>query len=93
MKFNNINHLYLKKKVKQDVAMTGEITLYGELLPVGGIKEKLAAAVRSGIKTVIMPEDNAKDLAKLPEDIKQHLEIKLLSNYKDILNLISETNN
>ncbi|TDK65489.1 endopeptidase La [Sapientia aquatica] len=61
--------------VRADVAMTGEITLRGEVLPIGGLKEKLLAAHRGGIKTVIIPEENAKDLADIPDNVKNHLEI------------------
>jgi ATP-dependent Lon protease len=50
--------------------MTGEITLRGRVLPIGGLKEKLLAALRGGIKTVLIPEDNAKDLAEIPENVK-----------------------
>ena len=61
--------------VARDVAMTGEITLRGRVLPIGGLKEKLLAALRGGIKTVIIPEDNAKDLAEIPDNVKNGLEI------------------
>jgi ATP-dependent Lon protease len=61
--------------VRADVAMTGEITLRGEVLPIGGLKEKLLAAHRGGIKTVIIPEENAKDLTDIPENVKNKLEI------------------
>ena len=61
--------------VRADVAMTGEITLRGEVLPIGGLKEKLLAAHRGGIKTVLIPEENAKDLAEIPDNVKNHLEI------------------
>ena len=61
--------------VRSDVAMTGEITLRGEVLPIGGLKEKLLAAHRGNIKTVVIPEQNAKDLADVPEEIKNKLEI------------------
>ena len=61
--------------VRADVAMTGEITLRGEVLPIGGLKEKLLAAHRGGIKTVLIPEDNVKDLAEIPDNIKSRLEI------------------
>ena len=61
--------------VKASVAMTGEITLRGEVLPIGGLKEKLLAAHRGGIKTVIIPEENAKDLVDIPDNVKNHLEI------------------
>ena len=62
--------------VRADVAMTGEITLRGEVLPIGGLKEKLLAAHRGGIKTVLIPSENEKDLTEIPENIKDKLEIK-----------------
>jgi len=62
--------------VKSEVAMTGEITLRGEVLPIGGLKEKLLAALRGGIKTVLIPDDNQRDLAEIPENIKGKIEIK-----------------
>ncbi|OWT55175.1 endopeptidase La [Candidimonas nitroreducens] len=61
--------------VRADVAMTGEITLRGEVLPIGGLKEKLLAAHRGGIKVVMIPEENVKDLAEIPDNVKNHLEI------------------
>ncbi|MGV2862197.1 endopeptidase La [Achromobacter sp. ESBL13] len=61
--------------VRADVAMTGEITLRGEVLPIGGLKEKLLAAHRGGIKTVLIPEENVKDLAEIPDNVKNQLEI------------------
>ena len=61
--------------VRADVAMTGEITLRGEVLPIGGLKEKLLAAGRGGIKRVLIPEENVKDLVEIPEEIKNRLEI------------------
>jgi ATP-dependent Lon protease len=65
-----------KIPVKANVAMTGEITLRGEVLPIGGLKEKLLAAHRGGITTVLIPSENEKDLAEIPDNIKQNLEIK-----------------
>ncbi|MCP4010518.1 MAG: endopeptidase La, partial [Proteobacteria bacterium] len=61
--------------VKSDVAMTGEITLRGEVLPIGGLKEKLLAALRAGVKQVLIPHDNEKDLADMPETVLEGLEI------------------
>ena len=61
--------------VRSDVAMTGEITLRGEVLAIGGLKEKLLAAHRGGIKTVLIPEENVKDLAEIPDNVKNRLEI------------------
>ncbi len=62
-------------EIRKDVAMTGEITLRGRVLPIGGLKEKLLAALRGGIKTVLIPEENAKDLADIPDTLKNSLEI------------------
>jgi ATP-dependent Lon protease len=73
--------------VRKDVAMTGEITLRGRVLPIGGLKEKLLAAVRGGIETVIIPEDNAKDLADIPENIKSGLDIVPVSRMGEVVKL------
>ena len=62
--------------VRRDVAMTGEITLRGQVTAIGGLKEKLLAALRGGIKTVIIPQDNLKDLAEIPDNVKEQLDIK-----------------
>jgi ATP-dependent Lon protease len=64
-----------KVPVRADVAMTGEITLRGRVLPIGGLKEKLLAALRGGIRTVIIPEENKKDLADIPKNVTQGMEI------------------
>ncbi len=71
--------------VRKDLAMTGEITLRGRVLPIGGLKEKLLAALRGGIKTVLIPEDNAKDLAEIPENVKNALEIIPVGHLDDVL--------
>jgi ATP-dependent Lon protease len=71
--------------VRKDVAMTGEITLRGRVLPIGGLKEKLLAALRAGIKTVVIPEENVKDLAEISDDIKSHLDIIPASRMDDVL--------
>jgi ATP-dependent Lon protease len=71
--------------VRKDVAMTGEITLRGRVLPIGGLKEKLLAALRAGIKTVVIPEENVKDLAEIGEEIKSNLEIIPASRMDDVL--------
>jgi ATP-dependent Lon protease len=71
--------------VRRDVAMTGEITLRGRILPIGGLKEKLLAALRGGIKTVLIPEENAKDLADIPDSVKGGLEILPVSRMDEVL--------
>jgi len=71
--------------VRRDIAMTGEITLRGRVLPIGGLKEKLLAALRGGIKTVLIPEENAKDLADIPENVKNALEIIPVSHLDEVL--------
>jgi len=77
--------------VRADVAMTGEITLRGEVLPIGGLKEKLLAAHRGGIKTVLIPSQNVKDLADIPENIKNHLDIHPVQWIDDVLMLALST--
>ena len=74
--------------VRCDVAMTGEITLSGEVLKIGGLKEKLLAAHRGGIKTVLIPEGNVRDLKEIPENIKEDLEIKPVKWIDDVLDLV-----
>jgi len=71
--------------VRRDVAMTGEITLRGRILPIGGLKEKLLAALRGGIKTVLIPEENAKDLVDIPDSVKGGLEILPVSRMDEVL--------
>jgi ATP-dependent Lon protease len=71
--------------VKADVAMTGEITLRGRVLPIGGLKEKLLAALRGGIKKVLIPEDNVKDLAEIPDNVKNGMEIIPVARVGDVL--------
>ena len=73
--------------VRADVAMTGEVTLRGRVLAIGGLKEKLLAALRGGIKTVLIPEENRKDLVEIPENIKQALEIVPVSHVDEVLAL------
>ncbi|MCS0496099.1 endopeptidase La [Ancylobacter sp. MQZ15Z-1] len=71
--------------IRRDVAMTGEVTLRGRVLPIGGLKEKLLAALRAGIKQVLIPEENAKDLAEIPDNVKNALEIVPVSRMDEVL--------
>jgi ATP-dependent Lon protease len=71
--------------VRKDVAMTGEITLRGRVLPIGGLKEKLLAALRGGIKTVLIPQENVKDLQDIPDNVKRNLEIIPVATVDDVL--------
>jgi ATP-dependent Lon protease len=76
-----------KIPVRSDVAMTGEITLRGQVLPIGGLKEKLLAAHRGGIRTVLIPDENTKDLAEIPQNIKESLDIKPVKWIDEVLQL------
>jgi ATP-dependent Lon protease len=71
--------------VRRDVAMTGEVTLRGNVLPIGGLKEKLLAALRGGVTRVLIPEENVKDLRDIPENVKNGLELIPVSNVADVL--------
>ncbi len=78
------------RKIKNDLAMTGEITLRGSVLPVGGIKEKVIAAHRAGLKTILLPKRNEKDLDDIPEEIREDLEFHFVSDMMDVLELALE---
>jgi ATP-dependent Lon protease len=71
--------------VRCDVAMTGEITLRGEVLPIGGLKEKLLAAHRGGIKSVLIPQENVKDLQEIPDEVKNAIEITPVRWFDEVL--------
>jgi ATP-dependent Lon protease len=76
--------------VRADVAMTGEITLRGEVLPIGGLKEKLLAAQRGGIQTVVIPQENVKDLAEIPDNVKNKLAIEPVRWIEEVLKFALE---
>ncbi len=75
------------KKIKKDLAMTGEITLRGQVLPVGGIKEKILAAHRAGIKEIILPAWNQKDLAEIPKKVQKEIKFHFVDKMRDVLKL------
>jgi ATP-dependent Lon protease len=79
------------RPIKSDVAMTGEVTLRGTVLPVGGIKEKVLAASRSGIKHIILPERNRNDLEEIPEKIKDGLQFHLVKKIDEVLDIALDT--
>ena len=76
-----------KRAVSPDVAMTGEVTLRGQALPIGGLREKSLAALRCGIKTIIVPKDNKKDVDELPQEVKDSLKIVFMSNVEDAVKI------
>jgi ATP-dependent Lon protease len=80
-----------KIPVRRDIAMTGEITLRGKVLPIGGLKEKLLAALRAGIKEAIIPKENEKDLPEVPENIRGQMKIHLVENMDQVLKVALET--
>ncbi len=85
--FTALSSLLLNKPVRHDVAMTGEITLRGLVLPIGGLKEKTLAAKRAGIKQVIVPKRNEKDLPDIPDEVKQSLQFHFVENVDQVLEI------
>jgi len=73
--------------VRKDVTMTGEITLRGRVLPVGGVKEKMLAAHRAGIKTMVMPAENRRDLSDIPQNVRRKVEVKLVEHMDEVLEM------
>ncbi|NLG24162.1 MAG: endopeptidase La, partial [Clostridiales bacterium] len=76
------------RRARQDVAMTGEVTLRGRVLPIGGVKEKLLAAHRMGIRTVLLPEGNRKDLTELPQDVRDRMEVRLIGRVEQAIDIV-----
>jgi len=85
--FTSLVSLLLGKSTRPDVAMTGEITLRGLVLPIGGLKEKILAAKQAGIKTVILPARNKKDLPDVPKEAKKDLQFKFVKNTNEALRI------
>ena len=85
--FTALTSLLTRRPIRHDIAMTGEITLRGAVLPVGGIKEKVLAARRAGIHTVILPKKNEKDLEEVPENAKKDLNFLFVQRMDEIIPL------
>jgi ATP-dependent Lon protease len=79
-----------RQPARFDVAMTGEITLRGKVLPIGGVKEKLLAAHRYGLKTIILSRENRKDLADIPDEVRDDLTINLVDSFDEVLSIALE---
>jgi ATP-dependent Lon protease len=79
-----------KIPVRRDIAMTGEITLRGKVLPIGGLKEKLLAALRAGVTETIIPKENEKDLPEVPENIREQMTVHLVENMDQVLKIALE---
>ena len=89
--FTSLASLFAEQPVRAEVAMTGEVTLRGLVMPIGGVKEKLLAAKRAGIRTVILPERNRKDLHDLPKHVLRGLKCEFVSRVDKVLRLALET--
>jgi ATP-dependent Lon protease len=85
-----LTSLLTDTRIRKDLAMTGEITLRGQVLPVGGIKEKVLAAHRAGIKTIILPEWNRKDLEDIPQKVKKDIRFHFVDKMMDVLKIALE---
>lgn len=85
--YTTLVSVFTKTPVRKDVAMTGEITLQGRVLPIGGLKEKLLSALRGGIKTVIIPKENEKDLVEIPDNVKKGLKIIPVAEVGEVLDI------
>ncbi|MBP5399816.1 MAG: endopeptidase La [Alphaproteobacteria bacterium] len=90
--YTTLVSVFTKVPVRKDVAMTGEITLQGRVLPIGGLKEKLLSALRGGIKTVIIPKENEKDLVEIPDNVKKGLKIIPVSEVEEVLKIALHRN-
>ena len=73
------------KKIRSDIAMTGEVTLRGRVLPIGGLKEKVLAAYREGIRTIILPKENERDIDDIPEQVKEKMKFVPVENMDQVL--------
>ena len=87
-----IASIFTGRAVQKDIAMTGEVTLQGRVLPVGGLKEKLLAANRAGMKEVILPKENERWLDKIPEEVKKKTKFTLVKHVSEVLDKVLEKN-
>ena len=85
-----LTSLLTNKTIKKDLAMTGEITLRGQVLPIGGVKEKVLAAHRAGIKTLVLPEWNKKDLEDIPKKVQKEISFHFVQKMMDVLKIALE---
>jgi ATP-dependent Lon protease len=76
-----------RRPARHDIAMTGEVTLRGRVLPIGGVKEKVLGAVRAGLSSVILPKENERDLEDLPDEVRKTLEVHLVEDLGEVLSL------
>ena len=83
--FTALASIFTNRPVRHEVAMTGEVTLRGLVLPIGGLKEKSIAALRAGVEKVLIPAGNAKDVPELPEEVRQRIEIVPVSSVDDVI--------
>ncbi len=82
---------FSERKVFKEIGMTGEITLRGNILPIGGVREKVLAAHRSGLKTILLPEKNAKDLVEVPKKVRDDLQIKFVKHMDEVIRIALHT--
>lgn len=85
-----ISSIFLNKKIKKNIAMTGEITIRGHVLPIGGVKEKVLAAYKEGIKNIVLPIGNEKDIEDIPEDVRKKIKINLVESFDEVMELALE---
>ena len=79
---------FSNKKISSKIAMTGEITLQGDILAIGGVREKVLGAYRAGVRTVYLPKDNERDLEEIPNEIRDKIKFRLASNYNEVVKSI-----
>ena len=86
--FTALASLFANRKVNKDIAMTGEVTLRGRVLPVGGVREKALAALRSGVTTIVIPESNVGDLREIPKQLKKRITFIPVKHMREVLDVV-----